>query len=168
MNLIFMSINVWVREDKKKGGVFVMNNVIMTTKNTNTARRNTGIVSSVLTVLIGIFAIAFYCYASEYTYSDSIIFLLLLGLFLIGDGIIMTAIHCINGSTYVDVYKDRFVGKGMQNLNSLNFNVKIEEISNISVQGFWIHIHANGGIYKVMTDKKTATEIFNYYIELKG
>ena len=145
-----------------------MNNVIKSTQNTNTARRNAGIVSSVLTILIGIFVVAFYCYANERTYSDSVIFLLLLGLFLIGDGIVMTAIHCINGSTYVDVCKDRFVGKGIQNLNSQNFNIKIEQISNISVQGFWIHIHTSSGIYKIMTDKKTATEIFNYYNELKG
>ena len=145
-----------------------MNNVIMSTQNTNTARRNAGIVSSVLTILIGIFVVAFYCYANEHTYSDSVIFLLFLGLFLIGDGIIMTAIHCINGSTYVDVCKDRFVGKGIQNLNSQSFNIKLEQISNVSVQGFWIHIHTSSGIYKVMTDKKTATEIFNYYNELKG
>ena len=145
-----------------------MNNVIMSTKNTNTSRRNAGIVSAVLTILIGIVTVAFYCYANERTYSNSIIFLLLLGLFFIGDGIVMTAIHCINGSTYVDVCKDRFVGKGIQNLNSQSFNIKIEQIINISVQGFWIHIHTSSGIYKVMTDKNTATKIFNYYIELKG
>ena len=96
------------------------------------------------------------------------VFFLLLGLVLIGDGMVMTAIHCVNGLTYVDVYEDKFVGKGIQNLNLLDFNIKIEQISNISVQGFWIHIHTNSGVYKIMTDKKTATEVFNYYNELKG
>ena len=44
-----------------------MNNVIMSTKNTNTSRRNAGIVSAVLTILIGIVTVAFYCYANERT-----------------------------------------------------------------------------------------------------
>lgn len=145
-----------------------MSNIVMSTKRTNTARKNAGIVSAALTTLIGIFVIAFYCYASEHTYSDSVVFLLLVGLFLLGDGIVMITMNCINGSTYVDIYEDRIVGKGIQNLNPQNFNVKMEQVSNISVQGFWLHIHTNSGIYKVMTDKKTATAIFNYYIELKG
>ena len=141
--------------------------MIMSTKNTNTARKNAGIVTSVLTAISGIFVIAFYVYANERTYSDSVVFLLLLGLFLIGDGIVMAAINCINGSTYVDVYKDRIVGKGIQNMNVQNFNIRIEQVNNITVEGFWIHIHTNIGSYKVMTDKNTATDIFNYYIESK-
>lgn len=145
-----------------------MNNMVMSTKNTTDKRKKAGIVSSALTILIGIFVVAFYIYANEHTYSDSVILILLLGLFFIGDGIIMIAIHCVNGSTYLDVYKDRFVGKGIQNLNALNFNIKIEDINNISIEGVWLHIQTSSGTYKVMTDKNTATNVFNYYIELKG
>lgn len=145
-----------------------MNNMVMSTKNTTATRRNTGIVAAVVTIVMGILVVAFYIYANEHTSSDGVILCLLLGLFLICDGIIMTAIHCINGSTYVDVYKDRFIGKGIQNLNALNFNIKLEEINNISVEGFWLHIQTSSGTYKVMTDKDTATKIFNYYIKLKG
>lgn len=145
-----------------------MKDVIISTKGTAKARRNTGMISSIIICLFGIFITAFYCYASTQTHDKTIIMLLLLGLFLLGDGAVMAVIHYINGTTYLDVCPDRIVGKGIQNLNPQDFNIKNEQINNITVQGFWVHIHANGGVYKVMTDKKTASEIFNYYIELKG
>ena len=75
----------------------------------------------------------------------------------------------ISGQTYFDVYADRFIGKGMQNFSLLSFNIKFEEINNISIEkAFWIHIHTSGGTYKIMTDKNTATKVFNYYIDLKS
>ena len=80
----------------------------------------------------------------------------------------MTVINYINGSTYVDVYKDRLVGKGIQNFSSLDFNIKITELNNISVEkGFWLHINTTSGKYKVMTNKDTAAKVYNYYIGLK-
>lgn len=150
-----------------------MKDVLISTKGTANAKRNTGIVCSALMLLIGIFIVAFYGYASTRTYDKSINLILFLGLFVICDGIIMGTIHFMNAATYVDICRDRFVGKGLQNFNPQNFNpqnfnIKNEQITNITVQGFWVHIHTTSGMYKVMTDKKTASEIFNYYVELKG
>lgn len=145
-----------------------MNNMVMSTRKTTNSRRNTGIVLAILVTLIGAFIVAFYIYAKEHTNDDNAIFLLLLGLFLVGDGMIMVVKNCVNASTYVDIYKDRFVGKGIQNLGALGFNIKTEEVNNISIEGFWLHIHTSSGAYKVMTDKNTAQKVFNYYISLKG
>ena len=145
-----------------------MNNVIISTKNTNTKYKNTGIVCAALTGAIGFLILCGYFFLSSHSSDDTLIVVLLLGLFLIGDGIITATLRYINASSYVDIYKDRVIGKGIQNFSPLDFNLKFEQIGNISVEGIWVHIHTNSGGYKVMTDKKTATEIFNYYNELKG
>ena len=145
-----------------------MNNTIITTKGTATARKKAGITLSILMILVGILVFAFYIYASEHTRDDSVILILFMALFLMGDGIVMTAIHYLNGSTYVEILEDRFVGKGLQNFNLQDFNIKLEQISNVTVEGIWIHIHTNIGNYKVMSNKDVASKVFNYYVNLKG
>lgn len=145
-----------------------MNDVIISTKNTNTKYKNTGIVCAVLMCVLGFLILCGYFFLRSHSSDDTLIAVLLLGLFFIGDGIITATLRYINASSYVDIYSDRLVGKGIQNFSPLDFNLKFEQIGNISVEGIWIHIHTNSGTYKVMTDKNTATEIFNYYTELKG
>ncbi len=145
-----------------------MNDVIISTKNTNTKYKNTGIVCAVIIGVIGFLILCGYFFLSSHSSDDTLIVVLLGGLFFIGDGIITATLRYINASSYVDIYKDRVIGKGIQNFSALDFNLKFEQIGNISVEGIWVHIHTNSGNYKIMTDKKTATEIFNYYNELKG
>lgn len=144
-----------------------MKEVIISTKGTANARKNVGIGCAIAMVLLGIVVVAFYCYLSEHTRDKSILVILFCGLFALCDGIITAALHYINGTTYVDVYRDRIVGKGIRNLNPQDFNMKNEQIGNVTVQGFWVHIHTNAGTYKVMTDKKTASEIFDYFVALQ-
>ena len=69
--------------------------------------------------------------------------------------------------TYVDVYDDRFVGKGIQDMSVLGFNIKLEEINNVAIEGYWLHIQTSSAVYKVMTNNSTAEKVFNYCIELK-
>ncbi|MBR0360258.1 MAG: hypothetical protein IIX21_04020 [Clostridia bacterium] len=146
-----------------------MNNVIMSTKNTATTYKNTCIVLAVVSIVMGIVALCFYGFLSENYESNGTILLLLIGLYFVVDGIIKFLKNYISGQTYFDVYADRFIGKGMQNFSLLSFNIKFEEINNISIEkAFWIHIHTSGGTYKIMTDKNTATKVFNYYIDLKS
>lgn len=145
-----------------------MNNVIISTKNTNTKYKNTGIACAVLMCVLGFLVLCGYFFLSSHSSDDTLIVVLLLGIFLIGDGIITATLRYINASSYVDIYQDRVIGKGIQNFSPLDFNLKFEQIDNVSVEGIWVYIHTNSGNYKVMTDKKTATEIFNYYNQFKG
>ena len=146
-----------------------MGNIVMSTKKTAAAYKNIMIVLSIISMILGILSIAFYSVAIERTSNKGVIILLILAVFFIVEGIITFVKNYISGLTYVDVYKDRFIGRGIQNLSVLNFNIKNEEINNISIaKGFWLHIQTNSGTYKVMTNDKTAAKIFNYYIGLKG
>lgn len=145
----------------------VMNGEIISTRNTNTKYKNTGIICAILMSVLGLAIIGGYCYLSEHSSDDSLIWVLLFGLFLFADGIITTTFRNINASSYVDIYQDRFIGKGIQNLSPLNFNLRIEDIINVSTEGIWLHIHTNSGKYKVMTNESTAMRIFNYYHGLK-
>ena len=65
------------------------------------------------------------------------------------------------------MYDDRFVGKGIQDMSILGFNIKLEEINNVAIEGYWLHIQTSSGVYKVMTNNSTAEKVFNYRIELK-
>lgn len=140
-----------------------MDNVIISTKKTNDKYKNTGITCAVLTAILGLIAIIGYMYLSEHSSEDSLIFLLLVGLFLIGDGIITATLRYINSTSFVDIYEDRITGKGIQNFSPMDFNIKHEQVNNITTEGIWIHIHTTSGIYKIMTDKETAAEVFSYY-----
>ncbi len=145
-----------------------MNDVIISTKNTNTKYKNTGIVCAILMCVLGFLVLCGYFFLSSHSSDDSLIIVLLLGFFMIGDGIITATLRHINASSYVDIYKDRIIGKGIQNFSPLDFNIKFEHIDNISVEGIWLHIHTNSGTYKIMTNEETAKKVFNYYTELIG
>ncbi len=146
-----------------------MNNVIMSTKNSATTYKNVCIVLAVVSIVMGIVVLCFYGFLIENYESNGTILLLLIGLYFVIDGIIKFVKNYVSGQTYLDVYADRFIGSGMRNFSVLSFNIKFEEINNISIEkAFWLNIQTNGGTYKIMTNKDTATKVFNYYIELKG
>ena len=125
-------------------------------------------VLSAILITIGIFVVALCFCADGYTNLNDAIILLLMGFLIIGYGTIMAVKSYINTLTYVDVYDDRFVGKGIQDMSVLGFNIKLEEINNVAIEGYWLHIQTSSGVYKVMTNNSTAEMVFNYCIELKG
>lgn len=77
------------------------------------------------------------------------------------------------GLTYVDVYRDKVVGKGLPKqsifVNDELFNIKNEQIINVTmIRNWFLCIHTVSGKYYIMTNQKTGAEIMNYYAELKG
>ena len=160
-----------MREIKGKG-VYSMNNLIMSTQNTATKYKNVRIVLGIASVLTGIIAFCLYAFLKEEYESDiskGAMLLVFVALYFIISGFIEFIKYINYGQTFLDVYADRFIGKGIQNFGVLSFNFKREEIKIISVEkGFLLHIQTNSGTYKVMTNNDTATKILNYYNELKG
>lgn len=140
-----------------------MDNVIISTKNTNTKYKNTGIASAVLICLVGILIVCGCFFLDSHSSGGSLTVLLLLGLFLFCDGIITAVLRFINASSYVDIYSDRLVGRGIRNFSPLDFNLKSVQVTGISVVGIRIHIHTAAGTYKIMTNKETAAKIAEYY-----
>ena len=146
-----------------------MSNLIMSTKNSATTYKNICIVLSVVSMVIGIVAFCFYGFLMENYESSGTIILLLIGLYFLIDGIIKFYSNYISGQTYLDVYADRLVGKGLRNFSILSFNIKFEEVNSVSIEkAFWIHIQTSGGTYKIMTNKDIATKFCDYYTKLKG
>ena len=140
-----------------------MDNVIISTKNTNTKYKNTGIARAVLICLVGILILCGCFFLDSHSSGGSLTVLLLLGLFLFCDGIITAILRFINASSYVDIYSDRLVGRGIRNFSPLDFNLKSVQVTGISVVGIRIHIHTAAGTYKIMTNKETAAKIAEYY-----
>lgn len=140
-----------------------MDNVIISTKNTNTKYKNTGIARAVLIYLVGILIVCGCFFLDSHSSGGSLTVPLLLGLFLFCDGIITAVLRFINASSYVDIYSDRLVGRGIRNFSPLDFNLKSVQVTGISVVGIRIHIHTAAGTYKIMTNKETAAKIAEYY-----
>lgn len=140
-----------------------MDKVIISTKNTNTKYKNTGITRAVLICLVGILIVCGCFFLDSHSSGGSLTMLLLLGLFLFCDGIITAVLRFINASSYVDIYSDRLVGRGIRNFSPLDFNLKSVQVTGISVVGIRIHIHTAAGTYKIMTNKEIAAKIAEYY-----
>ena len=144
-----------------------MKNIVLSTRNTTYARKKVRMTLSAMLILLGIFVVALCFWADGYTNLHDAIILLLIGFLIIGYGTIMAVKSYITALTYLDVYDDRFIGKGIQDMSVLNFNIKLKEINNVAIERYWLHIQTSSGVYKVMTDNSTAAKVFNYCIELK-
>ncbi len=144
-----------------------MKNIVISTRNTTDTRKKVTMVLSAMLILLGIFVVALCFCADENTNLHDAIVLLLIGFLIIGYGIIMAVKNYINTLTYVDVYDDRIIGKGIQDMSVLGFNIKLKEINNVAIEGYWLHIQTSSGVYKVMTNNSTAAKVFNYCIKLK-
>ena len=129
-------------------------------------------VVAVIAMIIGFIAtVGFFFVVDVYPEFKAVgIILLVSGLyFLIVEGIVKFITMSINGSTYVEVYEDRFAGTGVSGFKALNFDIKFDKVSNLSVERkFWLHIHTSGGTYKIMANEKTAAQVFEYFNQTKN
>ncbi len=145
-----------------------MKKAILSTRKTDTKRTTAAIAMSIIMCIMGIVVIAFYVFAADYIFDNSMIFILFLGLFVIADGIVMIAINCFYAKTYIDIFEDRIEGKGLQGMSLMDFNIKMDRIVNISVENMFIYIHTASGKYKIRTSKDTATKVFSYLNQVCG
>ena len=142
--IIYRGTNEILRKITQKESL-QMDSVIISTKNTNTKYKNTGIARAVLICLVGILIICG-CFFLDSHSSGGSLTVLLIGLFLFCGGIITAVLRLINASSYVDIYGDRLVGRGIRNFSPLDFNLKSAQVTGISVVGIRIHIHSRRNI----------------------
>lgn len=156
-----------------------MNDVIFSTRGTKTAKIIFMIVCSVFIGLFCIFISNIFPHVNTmyYDLSDSYktsVWVISLSVALLLSAAIFIILCAFKyGLTYVDVYRDRFVGKGLPKqsmyANSELFNIKNEQIINVTmIRNWFLCIHTVSGKYYIMTNQKTGAEIMNYYAELKG
>ena len=75
--------------------------------------------------------------------------------------------------TYIEIDQDTISGQGMELINGsregnvIYFNIKYAELKNIAVKSGWITLYTDRVTYKILTDKNTAIEIYNYYNDNK-
>ena len=138
--------------------------LLMTTKNSASARRKGGLITNLILILIGlvIFIFSFSVFDKVGVEFKSIL-ILFIALMILFDGIAQIFILHFKTSSFVDIYDDHMEGKGMQGLELKNFSLRNFEINNITVSGTEIHIHSNAGIFKITTNKQVADKVFNFY-----
>lgn len=159
-----------------------MNDVIFSTRGTGKALKIL-LVSSAILILIAIFIkvqvgdtnMLAYRMSDDYKTAVWVMSLFMISILFCEIALLVFSFKLF--TVYVDVYRDRFVGKGLPNIksmlvNSHTFNLKNEQICNISAVnslcGSTLCIHTNNGEYNIYTDKKTANAILNYFAELKS
>lgn len=148
-----------------------MEQPIITTNGTNQASKLSAKLSALLPIIFAIAIFSFFRgqlepypkYVQEKILEDcagliiiSAISFLALSMFVIYQFLITTS--------YVNVYADRMEGKGIQNvIQVVDFKLSYSQITSVTSMGNSVYINTPGGKYRILTDAKTAAEIFAYY-----
>lgn len=132
-----------------------MNNPILTTRKTSTEKFIGDLISAVIFVIIGLWF--------------SWPFLLL--------ALIDFLYHWMQFNTYADVYQDRIIGKGMQKIAQQSFDLRFDQIVDMSQSkgflnlgsgnGVFLVINTAGGSYQIVTKPDRANEIMEFYRKKK-
>lgn len=140
-----------------------MNGVILTTKGTTKSYRSRGIIGGVIMGVAGLFVLIIFFVFSSRVHDNRLVFFLIIALFMLFDAFVTIAVKCAYARSYVDIYGDRLVGKGIRGLNVVDFNIQRSQVSNITAEGSTININTVSGAYKIITNKDTAQKVFYYY-----
>lgn len=71
-------------------------------------------------------------------------------------------------STFANIYSNKIVGKGLQQLTVKDFDLSFMQVTDISCTGRFLDINTAAGKYKVVTSANLAKEIFHYYNAMKN
>lgn len=92
--------------------------------------------------------------------------------------VLEAAYYYMQYTSYADVYQDRIAGKGMQTLMLKDFDLRFDQIVNISQNnGFlsagteknvFLEINTVGGNYKIRTTADCAREIMEFFQRTRG
>lgn len=141
--------------------------MILSTKGTNSKYKNGAIINGVITMILGVLIIGFYCFASSKTSDSKLIVLMLVGLFFLAEGLITMCIKILFSKSFVEIYQDRMKGKGIQNFNVMDFDLDNGKITGVTTDKQFIFINTTAGTYKIISDKKTAQKVFDYCSSLQ-
>lgn len=153
-----------------------MEKPILTTRETNKASKLSAIISGIIDVVFVIFVWNFFKSKMDalpaYMHDDfmkemfgTIAVLAVMACL----ALIYTAYQFMICRSYVDVYEDRLVGRGIQNgYQLLDFDLSYDKITNITCSGIHLFIHTPGGKYKIVTNVQTAGEVFQFFHSRTG
>ena len=145
-----------------------MSQKIMSTRGTNGRQKAAGVFSGGALIVASIFLFAFAAFASKHGQSSSFTPLFLMGVIALIWGIAEMALYFYWSTAYLDVYDDHMEGKGIQQIEVKNFYVKNSQIKNITVSGMRLQIHSDAGEFKIITSKKTASKIYEYFRSIQS
>lgn len=148
-----------------------MNGPIITTNGTNSASKLSAIISGILNVVFAIFIISFFSKKMDAVPTSIRADVLSK---MTGWIIILTVLWCAMVvytvyqlsicRSYVDVFEDRVVGRGICNVYQvLDFSIPRNQITNVTYMKHFVFISHAGSRYKIITDAKTAKIIFDYF-----
>ena len=150
-----------------------MHNPILTTRKTSTGK----LISDLISAGIGI-AVAFWLFKqihkleSRWMFSEANTIEKLASVILVIT-LIDFLYHLMQFKTYADVYQERIVGKGIQKIALQSFDLRFDQIVDISrSKGFlniesgnsvFLMVNTAGGSYKIVTKPDRANEIVEFY-----
>ncbi|MDD7653018.1 MAG: hypothetical protein SOY32_05320 [Candidatus Faecousia sp.] len=136
-----------------------MNRIVMTTKKTNIAFLASSLISSLLFFGLGIYLMNL----SDRAWGQNATTLKTAAVTLWIVALVHILVDISFATSYADVYEDRIVGKGIQQLFVREFNLDYGQITDISCTGGRLYISTPGGKYKIITNAAKAKEVFDYY-----
>ena len=140
-----------------------MSSVILSTRDTNGKYVKMAVTVAILTCLLGIAIMVAGFFLMGESDEGVLIICPLIGAVMILEGIFTGIIRKRIAESYADIYDERIVGTGIQNLSVLDFNFRFDQIINISTENANIYIYTNSGKYQIVSNKETAMSVFNYY-----
>lgn len=75
--------------------------------------------------------------------------------------------------TYIEIDQETISGQGMEMINGsregniIYFNMNYQQLKNVAIKSGWITLYTDVVTYKILTDKNTAIEIYNFYNQNK-
>lgn len=136
-----------------------MNRIVMTTKKTNIVFLVISLLTSLAFVFLGVFLMDL----SDQTWGQNAATLKTTAIIAWVMSLIYLLVDISFATSYADVYEDRIVGKGIQQLVVRDFNLDYGQITDISCTGRNLYISTPGGKYKIITNAPKAKEVFDYY-----
>lgn len=143
-----------------------MNNLILSTKNTNKKLVKGRLFIAFLHIVSGFFGIFFYSFiVGDYYFklSGINIFTWIVVIWFIACGLFQIYVSILSEASYLEIYDDIIKGAGIQSFRSIEFNMKFSDIHNITISGAFIYLHTTSGKYKIVSDFETAQKVLQYF-----
>lgn len=136
---------------------------LLTTKGTNTSSIVSACICALADIVFIIWLCVFFSDLSDYQLKKmtGVLLVAILGATVM---VLFTVRQFALCRSYVDVYEDRLEGRAIQNgFQIIEFRLRYDQITNITYMGVSVYIHISGGKYRIITNARTAKEIFELY-----
>ena len=137
--------------------------MILSTKGTNNSYKTKGMIGALMMIGLGIVFLILYFFLSSKSSDNKLVAVFVLSMLSFFDGLIQLVKNNTFAKSYLEIYSDKISGKGIQQLNVVDFTLPIQKVQSITIEGFNINVNTLSGTYKIISDKETAEKVFKYY-----